>query len=121
MGRRRHHRPAASILIAAALPSGMELLHSLAISVRGLEVVLGMSSWSARNVLRRGEALTTWDIAEDLIDGLERRGLCSCCHLLTLQAIVEFLCLLMFAVLLSVCCYEILILGLEPVLVYLHV
>ena len=72
-------------------------------------------------MLRRDKGLATWDIAEDFIHGLERCRLCSCCHLLTLQAIIEFLCLLMFAAFFTECCHEILILNFEPILVYLHV
>ena len=71
--------------------------------------------------MRRSEALTTWDIAEDFINRLERCRLCSCCHVLALQAIVKLLRLLMFPAFLSVCCYKVLILGLESVLVYVHV
>ena len=72
-------------------------------------------------MVRRGESLTTWDIAEDFIHGLERCRLCSCCHLLAFQAVIEFLGLLVFAALFSKCCYQVLILSLELVLIYMHV
>lgn len=121
MKRRRHHCRIARVFVAAAFSSRVELLYSVAISLRGLEVLLSLRSWSDRIVLRRDEALTTWDIAEYFIHGLERCRLCSCCHLLALQAIIEFLCLLMFAALLAEGCHKILILSLEPVLVYLNI
>ena len=72
-------------------------------------------------MLRREESLTTRGIAQNFIYGLEGCRLCSCCHLFALQAVIEFLCLLMLAALLSECCHEILVLDLEPVLVYFHI
>lgn len=118
---RRHHCRVALIFVVAALPSGVELLYSISIVLRRLEVLLSMRSWSYRTVLRSDEALTAWDVAEYFVHGFEGCRLCSCCHLLALQAIIEFLCLLMFAALLSERCHEILIFNFEPVLVYLHV
>lgn len=119
--RRRHHRSMTLILVAAALTSSVELLCSIANPTRGVKVLLSMTSWSAWIVSRRDEALPTWPIAEYFIYRVKGCRLRSCCHLLALQAIVEFLGLLMFAALLSECCHKTLVLSLEPVLVYLHV